>query len=48
MLPGDVISVSTTSAHFIYLNSLDTVVELLEKRAGATADRPPNVMVKDL
>ncbi|CAE6357824.1 unnamed protein product [Rhizoctonia solani] len=45
---GEVIGVSTTFAHHIYLNSLDAVTELLEKRAGVTSDRPPNTMIKDL
>ncbi|KAJ1302232.1 hypothetical protein OPQ81_001053 [Rhizoctonia solani] len=48
LIYGDVMSVSTTFDHFVYLNSVDSVIELLEKRAAATADRPPNIMLKEL
>ncbi|CUA68275.1 O-methylsterigmatocystin oxidoreductase [Rhizoctonia solani] len=45
---GDIISVSTTTAHFVYLNTIDYSTELLEKRAGVTANRPRNVMMEDI
>ncbi|CAE6479786.1 unnamed protein product [Rhizoctonia solani] len=45
---GDVISVSTTFEHFVYLNSIDSIIELLEKRAGVTANRPPNRMLREV
>ncbi|CAE6500017.1 unnamed protein product [Rhizoctonia solani] len=45
---GDIICVSTTSAHFVFLNTIDCATELLEKRAGVTANRPRNVMMDDI
>ncbi|KAJ1302231.1 hypothetical protein OPQ81_001052 [Rhizoctonia solani] len=45
---GDVIRVSTTSAHFVYLNTVDCATDLLEKRASATANRPRKFMIDDI
>ncbi|CEL58892.1 O-methylsterigmatocystin oxidoreductase OS=Aspergillus flavus GN=ordA PE=3 SV=2 [Rhizoctonia solani AG-1 IB] len=45
---GDMICVSTASAHFVYLNSIDRATELLEKQAALTANRPRNVLLDDI
>ncbi|KAG8796349.1 hypothetical protein FRC12_000066 [Ceratobasidium sp. 428] len=45
---GDVVCLRTISNTTIVLNSESAVMELLDKRASETADRPRNVFVREL
>ncbi|KAB5588194.1 hypothetical protein CTheo_8365 [Ceratobasidium theobromae] len=45
---GDVIYVSSMSKSFVFINSIEAAIELLEKRAGITANRPANVMIDEI
>ncbi|CAE6442780.1 unnamed protein product [Rhizoctonia solani] len=45
---GDIIATTTPFETFITVNTIELAVELLEKHAAVTADRPRNVMIHDL
>ena len=44
--PGDVVGVTAMGQHIIYLNSVETAQDLLEKRSGLYSDRPHSSMLE--
>ncbi|KAF8750053.1 cytochrome p450 [Rhizoctonia solani] len=45
---GDAISIKTPIETFIVVNTIESATELLEKQALLTANRPKNLMIRDL
>ena len=45
IIKGPIVSISNLGSPIIFLNSYETMVDLLEKRGGTYSSRPKNVML---